>query len=53
MHYAMGDAYLQGDIKTFASFLHEKFYVIGTSKTEIFRSKKTAVKFYTDTGATQ
>lgn len=43
------DAYLKGDLKTFASYLDENIVVYGTAVGEIFTNKKDAVKFYTET----
>ncbi|HEX4878051.1 MAG TPA: nuclear transport factor 2 family protein, partial [Chitinophagaceae bacterium] len=40
------DAYLKGDMKTFASFLDENLITYGTAGSEIFKSKKEAVNFY-------
>lgn len=43
------NAYLKGDMKTFASCLDESIIVYGTAVGEIFVNKKEAVKFYTNT----
>jgi len=49
VYYAYWDAYLKGDMKTFASFLDENVTVYGTAAGEVFTNKKEAVKFYTIT----
>ncbi|HEX6849657.1 MAG TPA: nuclear transport factor 2 family protein, partial [Chitinophagaceae bacterium] len=40
------DAYLSGDMKTFASMLDDELTVFGTAVSEVFNNKKEAVKFY-------
>jgi hypothetical protein len=40
------DSYFKGDMKTFASLLHEHVQIIGSSENEVFSGKKSAVKFY-------
>ena len=49
IYQAYWEAYLNGDMKTFASFLDDNLTVYGTAESEIFRTKKDAVKFYTAT----
>ena len=49
VYYAYWDAYLKGDMKTFASFLDDNVTVYGTAAGEVFTNKKEAVKFYTMT----
>jgi ketosteroid isomerase-like protein len=43
------DAYLKGDMKTFASFLDDDLTVFGTAVSEVFRNKKETLKFYKTT----
>ena len=43
------DAYLRGDMRTFASILDENCYIIGSAAGEIFNNKKAAVKYYKST----
>ena len=43
---AYWDSYLKGDIKTMASFMDDDIKVIGSTETEVFYNKKTAMKFY-------
>ena len=43
------DAYLKGDMKTFASMLDENCYIIGSAAGEVFSNKKSAVKYYKST----
>ncbi len=43
------DSYLNGDMKTMASFLDDDIKVIGSTETEVFYNKKTAMKFYSAT----
>jgi signal transduction histidine kinase/ketosteroid isomerase-like protein len=43
------DAYLRGDMKTFASFLDDNVTVFGTATGEVFTNKREAVEFYTAT----
>jgi ketosteroid isomerase-like protein len=43
------DAYLKGDMKTFASMLDENCYIIGSAAGEVFSNKKAAVKYYKST----
>jgi hypothetical protein len=43
------DAYLRGDMKTFASILDENCYIIGSAAGEVFKNKKAAVKYYKST----
>ncbi|HJS54230.1 MAG TPA: nuclear transport factor 2 family protein, partial [Chitinophagaceae bacterium] len=45
------EAYLRGDIKTFASILDENCYIIGSAAGEVFNNKKAAVKYYKSTAA--
>lgn len=45
-YYTYWDAYLKGDMKTFASFLDDSIITYGTAGGEIFNSKKEAIKFY-------
>ena len=40
------NAYLSGDMRTFASILDESCYIIGSAAGEIFSNKKAAVKYY-------
>src|SRR6478609_9336834 len=43
------DAYLRGDMRTFASILDENCYIIGSAAGEVFKNKKAAVKYYKST----
>jgi len=43
------DAYLKGDMRTFASMLDENCYIIGSAAGEVFSNKKAAVKYYKST----
>src|SRR5215203_1174407 len=43
------DAYLRGDMRTFASILDENCYIIGSAAGEVFKNKKAAVKYYNST----
>src|SRR6186713_1336049 len=43
------DAYLRGDMRTFASILDENCYIIGSAAGEVFNNKKAAVKYYKST----
>ena len=43
------DSYLKGDMKTMASFLDDDIKVIGSTASEVFYNKKTAMKFYSAT----
>src|SRR6187401_1603858 len=43
------DAYLKGDMRTFASMLDENCYIIGSASGEVFSNKKAAVKYYKST----
>jgi signal transduction histidine kinase len=43
------DAYLNGDVKVFASMLEEKLQIFGSTRNEEFSSKTAAVKFYKTT----
>ena len=45
------NAYLRGDMRTFASILDESCYIIGSAAGEIFSNKKAAVKYYKATAA--
>jgi len=40
------DAYLKGDMKTFASYLADDITVFGTAVSEIFNNKKETLRFY-------
>jgi len=46
VYYAYWDAYLKGDMKTFANFLDENISVFGTAVSEVFTNKKETVRFY-------
>ncbi len=48
---AYWDAYLHGDMKTFASMMDENIQLIGSSKNEVFTNRKSAVRFYTATAS--
>ncbi len=43
------DSYLKGDMKTFASILDNNCHIIGSTEFDIFKDKKSAVKFYSAT----
>ncbi|HEX7847218.1 MAG TPA: nuclear transport factor 2 family protein, partial [Chitinophagaceae bacterium] len=43
------EAYLKGDMKTFASLLDDNVSVFGTAVSEVFKNKKEAVRFYKTT----
>ena len=43
---AYWDAYLNGDMKTFASMLDDDITVFGTAVSEVFNNKKETVRFY-------
>src|SRR5687767_1605034 len=43
---AYWDAYLNGDMKTFASMLDDNITVVGTAVSEVFNNKKEALRFY-------
>ena len=45
-YHAVWDAYLKGDMRTFASILDENCHIIGSAAGEIFSNKKSAVKYY-------
>ncbi|MBL7738890.1 MAG: nuclear transport factor 2 family protein [Chitinophagaceae bacterium] len=49
LYHTYWDAYLKGDMKTFASFLDDNLVTYGTAASEIFNSKKEAVRFYKTT----
>ncbi|HMK19098.1 MAG TPA: ATP-binding protein [Chitinophagaceae bacterium] len=51
VYYEVWDAYLRGDMRTFASILDENCYIIGSAAGEIFSNKKAAVKYYKATAA--
>lgn len=40
------DSYFKGDMRAFASLLHENVQLIGTSENEVFSNKRSAIKFY-------
>jgi signal transduction histidine kinase/ketosteroid isomerase-like protein/ATP:corrinoid adenosyltransferase len=46
VYHAYWDAYLKGDMKTFASFLDDNISVVGTAVSEVFANKKETVRFY-------
>ena len=46
VYHAYWDAYLKGDMKTFASFLDDNISVVGTAVSEVFADKKETVRFY-------
>ena len=46
VYYSYWDAYLKGDMKTFASFLDKNISVYGTAVSEVFDNKKETVRFY-------
>src|SRR6186997_1630556 len=48
-YYEIWDAYLRGDMRTFASILDENCYIIGSAAGEVFKNKKEAVKYYKST----
>ena len=43
---AYWDAYFNGDMKTFASFLDDNIWVFGTAISEVFNNKKKMLRFY-------
>ena len=43
---AYWDAYLNGDMKTFASLLDDDITVFGTAVSEVFNNKKETLRFY-------
>src|SRR6188474_515491 len=43
------NAYLSGDMRTFASMLDDSCYIIGSAAGEVFSNKKAAVKYYKST----
>ena len=45
-YHTIWDAYLKGDMRTFASILDENCYIIGSAAAEVFTNKKSAVKYY-------
>ena len=49
IYHTYWDAYLQGDFKTFASFLDDGLTTFGTAAGEVFTSKREALKFYKTT----
>ena len=49
VYYEVWDAYLRGDMRTFASILDEDCYIIGSAAGEVFKNKKAAVKYYKST----
>ena len=40
------DFYFKGDMRAFASLLHENVQLIGSSENEVFSNKRSAMKFY-------
>src|SRR5258706_4316449 len=46
---AYWDYYVKGDMKMFASILDENCHIVGSAKGEVFKNKKSAVKYYTAT----
>src|SRR5436190_14421998 len=48
-YHEVWDAYLRGDMQSFASFLDENCYIIGSAAGEVFKNKKAAVKYYRST----
>ncbi len=46
VYHAYWDAYLKGDMKTFASMLDDNITVYGTAISEVFTNKKETVRFY-------
>ncbi len=48
-YHAYWDSYLKGDMKTMASLMDDDIKVIGSTETEVFYNKKTAMKFYAGT----
>jgi signal transduction histidine kinase/ketosteroid isomerase-like protein len=48
-YYAIWDAVLKGDMKTFASYLDNHVTIYGSAEGEIFNTRKAAAKFYTAT----
>jgi ketosteroid isomerase-like protein len=51
MYKAYWEAYLKGDMKTFASMLDDDITVFGTAVSEVFNNKKEALKFYKATAS--
>ena len=49
IYHTYWDAYLQGDFKTFASFLDDGLTTVGTAAGEVFTSKREALNFYKTT----
>jgi len=47
---AYWDAYLRGDMKTFAAYLDNNISVYGTAIGEVFKTKSETIKFYKATG---
>ena len=43
------DSFFRGDMRTFASVLHDDVQIIGSSANETFNSKRAAMKFYRST----
>jgi hypothetical protein len=43
------NSYLTGNVKTFASCLDESYWLLGTTKEEVFTSKKATIKWYNNT----
>ena len=43
---AYWDAYFNGDMKTFASFLDDNIWVFGTAISEVFNNKKKKLRYY-------
>ena len=43
---AYWDSYFKGDMRAFASLLHENVQLIGSSENEVFSNKRSAMKFY-------
>ncbi len=39
------NSYLTGNVKTFASCLDEAYWLLGTTKEEVFTSKKATIKW--------
>src|SRR6188768_4266962 len=51
MYKAYWDAYLNGDMKTFASMLDDDITVFGTAVSEVFNNKKETLRFYKATAS--
>ncbi len=49
VYHTIWDAYLRGDMRTFASLLDEDCHIVGSAAGEIFNNKRSAVKYYTAT----